>query len=164
MIDSTWGPYRYRTTLEKAQYPKQVLAAAELMRALVEIWVVLGDMKYFDYAARLYDWITGINEKNVDLQQALNRKSQLGGFWTGIDADGSTENDSNLEITGTSTMAFTYGKWITIPEFPSSFLYLILPALLTLLFIICYDERKRQMGISSRGTVYTYPASSVSYS
>ena len=145
MIDSTWGPYCYRTTFEKAQYPKQVLAAAELMRALVEIWVVLGDMKYVDYAVRLYDWITGINEKNTDLQQARNRKSELGGFWTGIDADGSTEDDSNLEITGTTTMAFIYGKWIAIPEFPSSALYLILPTLLTLLFIIRYEERKRRM-------------------
>jgi hypothetical protein len=145
MIDSNWGPYRYRTALEKAQYPKQVLAAAELMRALVEIWVVLGDMKYVDYAVRLYDWITGINEKNTDLQQARNRKSELGGFYTGIDADRSIENDSNLEITGTTTMAFIYGKWITIPEFPSSSLYLILPTLLALLFIISYKERKRRM-------------------
>jgi hypothetical protein len=84
---------------------------------------------------KLYNWITGINEKGIDLQQAANRNSKNGGFYVGINVDGSLENDSNLETTATATRAFIYGRWITIPEFPNRSLGLFMPlVLLTILF------------------------------
>ena len=152
LIDSNWGVYWHRTNLGVKQYPKQVYRAAELMRALVEIWIVLGDMKFVDYASNLYDWITGMNEKGIDLQQALNRKSTNGGFYIGINANGSVENDSNVETTATATGAFIYGRWITIPEFSHNRSALL--AIPTLFAVLCvaYSRKLRRNKQSTRQT------------
>jgi hypothetical protein len=143
LVDSNWGPYWYRTKSEVAKYPKQVYRAAELMRTLVEVWIVLGDLKFEDYALNIYNWITGINEKSIDLQQALNRKSEDGGFYIGINANGSIENDSNLETTATATSALIYGRWITIPEFPDYSLHLVIPLVLMILCLTRCTKLRR---------------------
>jgi len=142
MVDGDWGAYWYRTSVGVTEYPKQVYRAAELMRALVEIWVVLGDLKFEDYALNLYNWMTGVNEKGIDLQQALSRKSTDGGFYIGINADGTIENDSNLETTGTTIGAFIYGRWITIPEFPNHSFSLLMS--LSLLAVLCVARKRNR--------------------
>jgi hypothetical protein len=144
MIDNDWGAYWYRTSLDVTKYPKQVYRAAELMRALVEIWIVLGDMKFVDYASNLYHWMTGTNEEGIDLQQALNRKSTNGGFYIGINANGSVENDSNVETTATATGAFIYGRWITIPEFSRNRSALLVIPSLSVILCVAYSRKLRR--------------------
>jgi hypothetical protein len=141
MVDGKWGVYCYRTMSGTTEYPKQVYRAGELMRALVEIWIVLGDLKFEGYASKLYGWITGINEKNVDFQKALNLKSNHGGFYVGINSDGTLDNYSNVETTATVTSAFIYGRWITIPEFSRNSLTFLIP--LTFLVVLCVARQAR---------------------
>jgi hypothetical protein len=86
--------------------------------------------------------MTGVNEKGIDLQQALSRKSTNGGFYIGINADGTIENDSNLETTGTAIGAFIYGRWITIPEFPSHSFSLLMS--LSLLAVLCVARKRNR--------------------
>jgi len=149
LFDSYWGISWYRTRSGITSYPKQVFRAAEVMKALIEAWIVLGDFKFQYYASRVYDWITGMNENSIDLQQALNRKSKGGGFYIGINANGSVEEESNLETTATATGAFIYGRWIAIPEFPNHAFSLLM--LLTLIITLSASKytKLRQSGLSS---------------
>lgn len=125
MVDAQWGLYSARSALGLAAYPKTSFAAGWTMQTLADIWINMGDAKFWDDAHSLYKWLTGNNEMRTDLQQAPNSKDQPGGFYEGIITTNSLNTASSVATTASVVFGLLYGSLIRIPEFSSNQIALI---------------------------------------
>ena len=133
MVDEHGGPYQGRDKTGVRKYPKELLAASMILRAMVETWVVHGDPKYRVWCITLYEWITGGNEAGVDLQL------EDGSFSNGLSASGAPEGSADLYTSIYTVASLIYGEWINIPEAPLK----AVPLLLTLILLVGFKLTSR---------------------
>jgi hypothetical protein len=118
--DSWNGPQYGRSTMGILPYPKETLAAASLIQALVDVWINIGGPTqppgYWSDAQDLYDWMIGSNEFSLDLQQAKGIGGGDGGFYAGVKDSGAI-TDSYLATTALAVYAFVRASYIEIFEF-----------------------------------------------
>ncbi|MGC8848854.1 MAG: hypothetical protein ACP5QI_00055 [Candidatus Bathyarchaeia archaeon] len=112
MVDEHGGPYQERDEAGAREYPKELLAASLTLRAMAETWVVHGDPKYRIWCISLYNWITGKNEAENDLQL------EDGSYLEGFTAPGTSGSAAGLYVNAYTTASLVYGAWINIPEVP----------------------------------------------
>jgi hypothetical protein len=119
--DSWNGPQYGRSAMGILPYPKETLAAASLIQALVDVWINIGGPThlpgYWSDAQDLYEWMTGSNELSMGLQQARDIHGGDGGFYAGIQENGAN-TDSDLTTTALTVYAMARASYIEIFEFP----------------------------------------------
>jgi hypothetical protein len=119
--DSWNGPQYGRSAMGILPYPKETLAAASLIQALVDVWINIGGPThppgYWSDAQELYEWMTGSNELSLDLQQARDVRGRDGGFYAGIQENGAN-TDSYLVTTALAVYAMVRASYIEVFEFP----------------------------------------------
>lgn len=115
MSDSYGGLYYARTASAIIPQPQTTLGNAWVLRALVDIWVDLGDPAFKDGSGIVYDWLTGHNVAGADLQRAPSLAGGQGGFYRSINGS-SVDKTSTLDITAPALYAITDAAYIKIPE------------------------------------------------
>jgi len=119
--DSWNGPQYGRSAMGILPYPKETLAGASLIQALVDVWINIGGPThppgYWSDAQELYEWMTGSNELSLDLQQARDIHGEGGGFYAGIQENGAN-TDSYLTTTALAVYAMVRASYIEVFEFP----------------------------------------------
>ena len=121
MFDS-WGGAQYeRTEGGVISYPKTTLAVSSMLQATVDVWINIGPEVYWNDSSRLYEWMTGHNELSLDLQGTVNTAGSGGGFYAGIDRNG-TMAASDLGVVALALYAMIRAAYVSIPgDYPVSF-------------------------------------------
>jgi hypothetical protein len=125
-------------------YPKTTLLAAEFMRDIAIIWIDHGEAKYWNWTEHSYRWMRGDNEAHLDFQEARNLEGQVGGFYAGIQANGSIDRQSTSLITAACTEGMLYALFINVPEFERPLAMIIIIITLTLTVL----RRRKQSRLS----------------
>jgi hypothetical protein len=146
MFDS-WGGTQYaRTAAGITAYPKTTMAMSSVLQAAADVWINIGPSVYWSDSQRLYNWITGNNERSIDLQSATNIEGEGGGFYEGIWQNG-TVTGSDLGLSALALYAIVRAAFVSIPgkypvpEFSSWYANAILVLALILVFLTV-DRRK----------------------
>jgi hypothetical protein len=153
MFDSWGGTQNARTTAGITSYPKTTMATLSVLQAAVDVWINIGPRVYWDDSQRLYKWITGGNERSIDLQSATNIAGEGGGFYEGIWQNG-TMTGSDLGLSALALYAIVRAAFVSIPgeypvpEFSADYVNqnLALALILTVLIIgrrTRWDQRNR---------------------
>jgi len=121
LFDS-WGGIAYgRTSGGVIPYPKTTMAVTSVLQATVDVWINIGPEVYWNDSSRLYQWMTGKNELSIDLQSATSLTGSAGGFYAGIDRNG-TIGYSDLGVDALALYAMVRAAYVSIPgEYPVSF-------------------------------------------
>jgi hypothetical protein len=119
MSDSYGGLYYARTASAIVFQPQTTLGNAWVLRALVDIWVDLGDPAFRDGSGVVYDWMAGHNVAGADLQGAPNLAGGNGGFYRSINGS-SVDTTSTMDVTAPALYAITDAAYIKIPEVPTT--------------------------------------------
>ncbi len=116
MVDTTWGPMSKRSVDGSVPHPKLAWTSGCLMRAAADIWINIGAYQYQEQTGQMYEWLTGRNELKLDLQAAVNRLGQSGGFIQGISKEGPV-NTTDAYTSASAMFGMLQGNLISIPEF-----------------------------------------------
>ncbi len=124
MMDPYGGMYLARFNETLLKYPKTIRAVSWVMQALADIWIDIGNIgqgniPYRDVTQATYNWTTGNNELNVDMQQARALNGTLGGFYDSIEAQ-RIDKDATVAVAASALYAFNRADYIQIPEFPTT--------------------------------------------
>jgi hypothetical protein len=148
MFDS-WGGTQYaRTAARTTAYPKTTTATSLVLQAAIDVWINIGPQVYWSDSQRLYNWITGNNERSIDLQSATNISSEAGGFYEGI-SQNATMTGSDLGLSALALYAIVRAAFVSIPgrypvpEFPEMDANVIL--VLTLMLVFALIKRRKSL-------------------
>ena len=146
MTDSHGGPAENRTKEVISFYPKRTLAAAELIRDLMLIWVNLGGSYYWNLTQLTYYWLVGKNEMSLDMQQIDNATPTTGSFYTGVENATYVNRDSSTDTTAQCVEAMLHAMSVDIPEFPHHDFTILTAILATVSLLVQRRQRRLLLG------------------
>jgi hypothetical protein len=152
MTDSHGGPAESRTRNNTSLYPKRTLAAGELVRDLMLIWVDLGGDYYWNLTQRTYYWLVGRNEMSLDMQQIDGTTATAGRFYIGMENATYVNRESSTETTAQCLEAMLHAMSIDIPEFSHRGFTTLAVILTTLVLIVQRTRRRVLLGSSHSGS------------
>jgi hypothetical protein len=151
-----WGGTEFaRAAAGITSYPKTTVAMSSVLQAAVDVWINIGPRVYWDDSQKLYKWITGNNERSIDLQSASNIIGEPGGFYEGIGQNG-TMTYSDLGISAFALYAIVRAAFVSIPgeypvpEFSGAYAIVALTLILALA-VISLRRRPKQVRLKICG-------------